>query len=75
METAFHEQMGLTPGKYLRIYRLNAAHRDLANANPALFTVTQIAYKWGFSNPGRFSQAHRKLFGELPSEVLKRNSP
>ena len=75
METAFHEQMGLTPGKYPRIYRLNAAHRDLVRANPKLVTVTQIAYKWGFGHSGRFSLAHRQLFGETPSEVLRRNSP
>ena len=72
LEYAFRDQLGMTPAAYLRLYRLNAAHRELAEASPDNNTVTQIALNWGFSHPGRFSLAHRKLFGETPFEALKK---
>jgi transcriptional regulator GlxA family with amidase domain len=37
-------------------------------------SVTQIALKCGFQNPGHFARDFRLAFGELPSEALKRSS-
>ena len=72
LEYAFREKLEITPAAYLRIYRLNAAHRELLAADPAVSTVTKIALKWGFSHPGRFSLIHRKMFNETPSEALRK---
>jgi AraC-like DNA-binding protein len=72
MEYAFREKLEMTPAAYLRIYRLNAAHRELLAADPKVSTVTSIALKWGFSHPGRFSVIHRKMFNETPSEALSK---
>jgi AraC-like DNA-binding protein len=72
LEYAFRQQLDLTPAAYLRIHRLNAAHRELLSADPAMSTVTGIALRWGFSHPGRFSQMHRRLFDEKPSSTLKK---
>ena len=72
MEYAFREQLEMTPAAYLRVYRLNAAHRELLAAGPEVSTVTSIALKWGFSHPGHFSLIHRKMFNETPSEVLRK---
>ena len=72
LEYAFRDQLGMTPAAYLRLHRLNAAHRELSEADPGMSTVTRIALNWGFNHPGRFSLAHRKLFGENPAEVLRR---
>ena len=72
IEYAFKDQLGMTPSAYLRLYRLNAAHRELADTNPDNNTVTKTALKWGFSHQGRFSLAHRNLFGETPFDVLKK---
>ena len=33
-------------------------------------TVTGVAYRWGFGNPGRFAQFYKAQFGELPSDTL-----
>ena len=71
LEYAFQDQFGVTPAVYLRLHRLNAAHRELSESDPGIATVTQIALSWGFSHPGRFSQAHQKLFGETPSSILQ----
>jgi transcriptional regulator GlxA family with amidase domain len=62
----------MTPAAYLRTHRLNAAHRELLSADPAVSTVTEIALRWGFGHPGRFSQIHRKLFDEKPSATLSK---
>ena len=70
LEHAFREVLETTPASYLRFHRLNAAHRELVSADPKTSTITGIAIKWGFTHPGRFSSAHRELFGEAPSDAL-----
>ena len=73
LEYAFREKLEITPAAYLRIYRLNATHRELLAADPKVSTVTSIALKWGFTHPGRFSLMHRKMFNETPSEALRKD--
>ena len=72
LEYAFREKLDMTPAAYLRIYRLNAAHRELLAADPNVSTVTSITLRWGFTHPGRFSSMHRKMFNETPSEALRK---
>ena len=69
---AFQKVLDMTPCSYLQCQRLNAAHRELAVADPKGSTVTNIALKWGFNHAGRFSLLYRKLFDETPSETLRR---
>ena len=71
LEVAFRECIGMTPGKYLAIVRLNGVHKDLCQTNPSAKAITRIALDWGFSNFHRFRTAYRQLFGELPSQTLK----
>jgi len=71
LEHAFREVLDTTPASYLRFHRLNAAHRELLSADPKASTITDIALKWGFTHPGRFSLAHRELFGVMPSDTLR----
>ena len=68
----FQENFGLAPIRYLRHCRFNGARRELAAAEPDATTVTEIATRWGFYELGRFAVDFRRLFNELPSEVLKR---
>lgn len=35
--------------------RLDHPRHDLLNADPAQVIVTDIAYRWGFSSPSRFT--------------------
>jgi excisionase family DNA binding protein len=69
---AFREVLDMVPCTYLQLHRLNAAHKDLKQADPKASTVTGIALKWGFGHAGRFSGLHKKFFNERPSEVLHR---
>ena len=72
LRTAFQRCYGLSPVEYLRIHRLHQA-RGLLRANcPDETTVTQIGFGLGFWDLGRFAGAYRQLFGERPSETLRK---
>ena len=57
---------------YLKQKRLEAARRTLLAASPLTTSVTEVATQWGFFHLGRFARDYSQLFGELPSETLKR---
>jgi len=72
LEYAFQERYEMTPNTYLRFYRLNGVHKSLRAAGPASTTVTKVATDWGFWHFGHFTSNYRKLFGQLPSDTLKK---
>jgi AraC family ethanolamine operon transcriptional activator len=72
LEYTFQERYGMTPTTYLRFYRLNGVHKALRTADPASTTVTKVATDWGFWHFGHFASHYRKLFGQLPSDTLKK---
>lgn len=74
LRTAFENCYGLSPIKYLRMYRLHQARQLLLASCPDQTTVTQIAFDLGFWELGRFAGAYRRLFGELPSKTLHRRA-
>src|SRR3954464_4489472 len=59
----FRRHLGMTTLEYLRRGRLDRAHRDLQAADPAVDTVMEIAGRWQFGHPGRFSMAYKEAFG------------
>lgn len=72
LQLAFRRHLGTTPLRYLRRLRLAGAHEDLRTAVAGdSRTVATIAYRWGFSHPGRFAIAYRRHYGCSPSEVLR----
>lgn len=73
LQYCFENLLGVSPSVYLRLLRLNGAHRDLKLADPTETDVTQIATGWGFWHLARFSMYYRRLFGEYPSETLRKS--
>jgi AraC-like DNA-binding protein len=71
LSRVFHERHGTGPIGFLRRRRLEAARRDLLDAEPAKVDVTQVALRYGFDHLGRFAGDYRRVFGELPSETLR----
>lgn len=72
LAAAFHRTLGISPTAYLRAGRLAAAHRDLLAGDPGRgVTVTAIAHRWGFNNPGRFAAVYRAQFGATPAATLR----
>ncbi len=68
----FRRYRGCSPMRHFKAIRLQAAHDDLAAAEPGETTVSEIATRWGFFELGRFSVDYRKRFGVSPSETLRR---
>lgn len=68
LHNAFRNFRGKTPMTVLRDIRLEGAHRDLQNGET---TITDTVFKWGFTNPGRFSRLYAEKFGRKPSQTLR----
>ncbi len=62
---------GLTPGDYLRTYRLKKAARLLLEDG---LRVNEVAFEVGFSSASYFSKCFLKQFGMLPKEFVKQNT-
>lgn len=59
------ELTGTAPVEFLRTYRLNKATRLLRqNA----YTVSEVAYRTGFSSPAYFSKCFKAVYGVTPTE-------
>jgi AraC-like DNA-binding protein len=69
---ACEEHLGMGPIRYLSLRRMHLVRRALLGADASTATVTRLATDHGFWELGRFSVAYRKLFGESPSETLRR---
>jgi AraC-like DNA-binding protein len=74
LRAACEEHLGMGPIRFLSLRRLHLVNRALRQANPSTTTVTRIATDRGFWELGRFAVAYRVLFGESPSETLRRPS-
>jgi AraC family ethanolamine operon transcriptional activator len=70
LEYAFRERFGVTPVRFLKLHRLNAAHNALRRASRD-DTVSAVAIRCGFSDFGHFARDYRELFAQLPSETLR----
>jgi AraC-like DNA-binding protein len=65
------EFLGMSPGRYLRLRRLNMVRAELRRADPATANVAEIAQRHQFSELGRFAATYRAVFGEKPSDTLR----
>ena len=70
IESSFKTLFGITPKRFIKLLKLNHAHKDLQLANVQTTNVSDIAIKWGFSHFGRFSSDYKSLFGVSPSIIL-----
>ncbi len=67
----FKSFRGTSPMKFILQSRLQKVREELMQ--PAQDkTVTDIAVKWNFTQLGRFSVSYKKVYGESPSETLKK---
>jgi len=72
LQYAFRRHYGTTPTGYMRRIRLERAHWELRDADPAAgTTVAAVARTWGWANPSHFTSAYRRQFGQLPGQTLR----
>lgn len=71
LQGGFRDFKSTNPLAYLRQLRLEAIRAELTDPENRR-TVAEIALKWGFAHPGRFSYGYRQTFGELPSDTVRR---
>jgi len=57
---------------YLKIQRLHGVRRLLKAADPNNSSIMAIANQFGFWSSGHFARDYKKMFGELPSQTIKR---
>lgn len=69
----FEDVLGMSPARYLKLLRLNAARRELRTAGVGKKTrsVYDVAARWGFWHFGHFSADYKQMFAESPSETLR----
>ncbi|MBY0225059.1 MAG: helix-turn-helix domain-containing protein [Hyphomicrobium sp.] len=68
---AFRQTLGIGPKEYLQIRRLHLSRQRLLQPDHTV-SVHDVAYDLGFWHLGRFSRAYRAMFGETPSNTLRR---
>jgi AraC family ethanolamine operon transcriptional activator len=72
LQYSFQDVLGINPVRFLRALRLNGVRRDLRNAATPANSVQDMAAKWGFWHLGHFVTDYKRMFGELPSETVRR---
>ena len=71
LHRAFADTLGVGPVAYLRRRRLSAMRSVLKRCNPATISIGDLAFEYGFPEPGRCAAYYREHFGETPSETLR----
>lgn len=74
LRAACEERLGMGPIRFLNLRRMHLVRRSLLSADANKTNVTHVVTDHGFWELGRFSVAYRKLFGESPSETLRRRA-
>ncbi|OAJ57121.1 AraC family transcriptional regulator [Paraburkholderia ginsengiterrae] len=73
LQTSFQRVANVTPVEYLRSLRLNAVRRLLRSTSAPELLIGDAAARWGFTHLSYFAREYRDLFGELPSQTLRKS--
>jgi AraC family ethanolamine operon transcriptional activator len=74
LHRAFQQQLGIGTARYLKIRKLNMVRRELWAADPPPDTLTKLLTQHGVGEFGRFASEYRAIFGENPSDTLRRST-
>ena len=72
LRNAFYDVRGLSPMRFAMRERLNDARRRLQGVGLEKGAVTRVATEYGFYELGRFAGSYKAVFGETPSETLRK---
>jgi AraC-like DNA-binding protein len=71
LRTCCAEFIGMSPTRYVLSRRLRSARIALRDGDPDAVNIAELAWHFGFPQPGRFTRAYRAVFGESPSTTLE----
>lgn len=71
IERIFKKYFNIAPYAYLKLHRLHLVHHNLMRGDPTT-NITHLAMSNGFMHMGYFGKEYKKIFGETPSETLKK---
>jgi AraC-like DNA-binding protein len=73
LEQSFKMRFGITPKAYVKYLRLARLRRDLQQPPCGeRQAVVELASAYGFWHMGQLAADYRKVYGELPSDTMKR---
>lgn len=72
LQYSFESVLGLSPLRYLRLTRLNTVRRALLAGLDDGQSIAALAAQHGFWHAGQFAHDYKQLFGENPSDTLKK---
>jgi AraC family ethanolamine operon transcriptional activator len=73
LQVTFREELHTTPSASFKRLRLEAVRDALLRLDPEGTTVTEVAVDvGGFFNLGRMAREYHEMFGEHPSDTLRR---
>ena len=72
LRNIFQEYFGVGPMRLLKVRQLREIRSALLRADPLVDTVTKIAARFGVWDFSLFARNYRALYGEAPSETLRR---
>jgi AraC-like DNA-binding protein len=74
LHRAFLDVLGMPPVTFARRKRLGDVHTVLLHGGHET-VIRAVARAHGFADLSRFAAAYRRMFGELPSQTLRRSLP
>ena len=72
LRRTFLNEFGIPPKAYIHARVLSLVRDELGQAGPGTL-ISDVANRWGIWHMGQFAGDYRRMFGELPSDTLKRN--
>ncbi len=71
LEYSFIETLKISPGRYIKLLRLNNIRREITSPENSSVSIGDLASRWGIWHLGRFAKDYQALFNELPSSTRK----
>jgi len=74
LQRVFRKYYQISPNKYLLHRRLNAARSELQQPHINTSPIAVIAERYNFGSASQFAEHYKRIFDELPSVTLNRQS-
>ena len=74
LQKAFAQECGCSPMRFVTKSRLEAVQQELERRSIADTKIMDVMMDYGFTQGGKFAKEYQQLFGEKPSDTLRRSS-